>query len=127
MSGKNASASLKRPVIVLSANGAAAAAVVPAASFTAPSSTHAQHQSSLSADVATASAPDVAMETEPAADASAQLPIASAIPAPPLFVSVPVSRLPAALLLKLANEFLEDEAAQSLAQCCSAMPPLLRT
>jgi hypothetical protein len=70
------------------------------------------------------------METESIAATSSQLPMASAVPAPPLFVDVPASRLlrlPAALLLKLANEFLEDEDAQRLAQTCSAMPPLLRS
>jgi hypothetical protein len=36
-------------------------------------------------------------------------------------------RLPAALLLELANEFLDDEDAQELACTCSSMPPLLRT
>jgi hypothetical protein len=48
----------------------------------------------------------------------------------PLFVDVPASRLlrlPAVLLLDLTNEFLEDEDAQKWAQCCSAMPPLLRS
>jgi hypothetical protein len=30
-------------------------------------------------------------------------------------------------LLELANEFLEDEDVQSLARCCSAVPPLLRS
>jgi hypothetical protein len=72
----------------------------------------------------------VAMETEPTAAASSQLPIASAVPAPPLFVSVPASRLlrmPAVLLLKLANEFLEDEDVQKLAQTCSGMPQPLRS
>jgi hypothetical protein len=48
----------------------------------------------------------------------------------PLFVNVPASRLlrmPAALLLELANLFLKDEDVQKLARTCSSMPPLLRS
>jgi hypothetical protein len=68
------------------------------------------------------------MDAEPAVAASPELPIAAA--PVPLVVNVPTSRLlrlPAALLLELANEFLEDEDVQMLAQTCSSMPTLLRT
>jgi hypothetical protein len=68
------------------------------------------------------------MEAEPVATVLPELAAAAAAP-PPLFVNVPASRLlqvPAALLTDLANKFLHDKDAQSLAQTCSAMPPLLR-
>jgi hypothetical protein len=70
-----------------------------------------------------------AMKTEPDAAAADQLPTA-AVAAAPLFVSIPASRLlqlPAALLTELTNLFLEDQDTKSLAQTCSAMPPLLRS